>query len=365
MSESRARAGRWVRGCVAVAIAVALAATASTGAGGVSRDPLEPVSDPATALVSPLRIVTLATGDATATARFYRDGAAMRGTAVRVSASVARFWQAAPDVRTAALYQRPGLDGAATVRAVVVGPDLAQQRPGYDAVPPGGLAMGLPLHGQQAREATMRAAGFRSAVGVTTMTLPRGDGTTYAVEEIHYHAPDGVLVLGIDRGAMTPVGPIDPATAIGGPAYASMVVGDADKAAPFFRDVLGYELRREFTYTSGGKAGGLGLPDGTRVRFQQWYAPGARTGYVILLDLLNAKVAAPTTSGLARRGIAMWSFETRDLDAVARRAEAAGTSVVSPPTRLDLPGAGRVRALLLATPDGFPVEIYQREAARP
>ena len=242
--------------------------------------------------------------------------------------------------------------GAVRVRVVDAGKALPVLRPRHDAFAIGGLAMGMPVSGQARREDMVTAAGFKSAVGITSMTLDRGDGTSYAVEEIHCQGPDGVLVLGIDRGAMRPVGPVDPASGIGGPAYSSIVVGDLARSEAFMRDVLRYELRRGFT--SAGSKGGLRLPDGTRVVLQQWYAPGALTGYVILLKLLDTP--QPTPPG-AVRGLAMWSFDVADAAAIEACGRAVAARVIAPAQL-----TGDHRQTIIAMPDGFPIAFDERGA---
>lgn len=107
------------------------------------------------------------------------------------------------------------------------------------------------------------------------------------------NVPDDVMVLGVDRAELQPVGPIDAAIDIGGPAYPSTLISDTRRFAAFFGEVLGFELRREFTFQSEGPSGGMRLPAGTDVHFQQGFAPG--------------------------RGIAMWSFPTADLAATVHR----------------------------------------------
>ena len=217
--------------------------------------------------------------------------------------------------------------------------------------------MGMPVSDQAAIERRVTAAGFTSVVGATAMTLPRGDGTTYTVSEIHYRAPDGVLVLGIARGAMRPVGPIDAATGIGGPAYASVVVQDLAGSERFMRDVLRYEKRRDAVFTSAGSRGGLGLADGQRFVFQQWFAPGASTGYVIVIKMLDRPPTSAGDGGFTHRGLAMLGFEANDLTAVEQRAVTAGVRIVARPTAAH-------PTLLLAMPDGFLIEIA-RKAKQP
>ena len=302
--------------------------------------PARPTSDPLDATgpvnpvaASPLRGVTVLTGDPAATHRFFIDAMGMTATpAEPVPVAQVRSIGLRGSLR-AVTYRRSASGDAATVRAIAVPVTLPVLRPHHDALVSGGLAMGMPVHGQAAREARVTRAGFRSAVGVTRMTLPRPGGTPYTVEEIHYQAPDGVLVLG-------------------GPAYSSIVVADLDGTARFLKSVLGYEMRRNAAFTSAGSKGGLGLPDGTRFAFQQWFAPGSATGYVIVMKMLDRPVVR--TSRAPRRGIAMWSFDIADLAAAETRAKSIGARIASRPT----PAAP---SLVLAMPDGFLVELTARK----
>ena len=150
-----------------------------------------------------------------------------------------------------------------------------------------------------------------------------GDGMTYTVKETHFHAPDGVMSLGIDRAALRPVGPIDPALDIGGPAYVGIIVFDTKTMDVFL------------------------------------VAPGSSTGHLVVMQHLNAGRPAPNGIGQGARGIAGWSFESRDLTAVFERARAYNTTVLSPIARRLVPGLGMLRTLVLATPDGMPIEIIE------
>ncbi|MFN3287402.1 MAG: hypothetical protein ACK40H_03070, partial [Sphingomonadaceae bacterium] len=150
------------------------------------------------------------------------------------------------------LCERPGLAGAVRLRILDVGPGAPAARPDHDARIIGGLSLGFPSADNAALDARMRSLGFRSTAGLTSITLPRGDGTTYTVGEVHHAAPDGVYALGIDRGSMAPVGPIDPAAGVGGPAYSGLMVGDMAAAERLFAGVLGLEKRRAVELTSAG-----------------------------------------------------------------------------------------------------------------
>jgi catechol 2,3-dioxygenase-like lactoylglutathione lyase family enzyme len=332
-------------------------------------DPMRPQSDAASALCSPLRALTITSGDLQATRRFYQGALGLVPGILEpdeaVASALISHWGLLParPLRIV-MFRRPGLDDAFELRVIEVPGALPVMRPHYVGDYIGALGLGFPSDDLEVRDRIVRALGFDSTAGITRMDFPRADGTTYNVGEVHYRAPDEVLVLGVDRGGMAPVSRVDPALGIGGPAYASMIVSDAAKVTPVFAAVLGYELRREMTFESDGPAGGMGLQEGARVRFQQWFSPGSAAGYLVIMELLDARRAPPVPLGPTARGVAMWSFEAADVEAAAARAVAIGLEIRSAPREIDAPGLGRVRSLVVATADGFPIEIYARRFAR-
>ena len=336
------------------ALLVTLALFAGASTVSAQTDPLIAVSVADPVAASPLRRVTIATADMAATRRFYGDALGMIASpATALPVSEAR--KLGVSAKSLSIrFTRAGDMNAADVRALLVPARQLALRPTYNALALGGLAMGMPVNGQAKRETLVIAAGFASVVGVTSMSLPRADGSTYIVEEIHYKAPDGVLVLGIDRGAMPPVGPIDMSAGIGGPAYASLVVGDLPRAEAFMKTVLRYEKRREAIFASSGPKGGLGLAEGQRFVFQQWFAPGSGTGYVILMKMLDRPAEPAQPAGFARRGIMMWTFDAVDLVDLADRAESVGVKIV----------AKDAGSLIVAMPDGFLVEFVKRVGSK-
>jgi hypothetical protein len=342
---------RWdaVKGLI-LGVAVAVASPASA-----SIDPLTPMTAVDLLAASPLRQVTIATGSLVQSQHFFGDAFGMMMTTPtimpRAETKRLNLWSQTQSM----VYTRAGVADAAQVRLVLIAPQLPALRPMHNALAPGGLALGMPVSGQAKREAIVAAAGFASVVGVTSMTLPRSDGSSYIVEEIHYRGPDGVLVLGIDRGEMTPVGPIDAGSGIGGPAYASLVVENLPATEAFLKDVLRYEKRRDAVFTSAGPKGGLGLDTGQRFAFQQWFAPGARTGYLVIMKMLDRPASSPQSVGFSQRGMAMWSFDAADLNTMAARVAKAGARIVAKPVK----GAP---SLIVAMPDGFLVEFTKRGA---
>jgi catechol 2,3-dioxygenase-like lactoylglutathione lyase family enzyme len=330
-------------------------------------DPMVPTSNVASAFASPLRVLTIVTADLEQTRRFYQGAMGMVATRHELKGQAARalrrHWNMADGLSlTSISFSQPGAIGSMQVRAILADPDAPSSRPNYDPEYPGALGMGYPIHDLARRETIVAALGFRSAVGVVSMAFPRADQTTYDVGEIHFKAPDDILVLGVDRADMAPVGPLDRALDIGGPAYASAIITDAEAIVPIFSTVLGLEMRREMSFQSGGPSGGMGLPEKTKVRFQQWFSPGSTTAYLVIMDLIDAGKTNRIGLGPASRGLAMWTFDVPSLKEVGRRARLAGVTILSPPSRQTGPDGKPQYSMMLATPDNFPIEVVQNRS---
>ena len=328
-------------------------------------DPMAPTSSAADAITSPLAAVSVATGDLETARRFYQGvlGLAPREETLTGPAArrLARHWGLGPTDRlSVTVFSNPYAPGSAMVRVVAVPADTPTGRPDVSSRYIGPLGFGMPMINIEQRKAIVSAFGFESTAGVVSMNFPRADKTTYKVSEIHFRAPDDMLVLGVDRGEQTQIGPIDPALSMGGVAYASFLVEDLETSGAFFRDVLGFELRREMSFRASGPGGGMqDMRAQEVVAFLHWFSPGARTGYLVMMKLLDGGRLERRSNGFATRGIAAWSFKTRDLNTVVRRwrAHSGKTAAIYAG---ELPGFGRVRAVMLRTPDGMPVEVVER-----
>ncbi len=335
-----------------------------------ARDPMVPVSSPDEAVTLPLAAVTIATGELQQARRFFQGAMNMQLERQVLDAEAAlalseHFALALEAGGAVTVLSQPGAPGAAVIRLIEVDDARPTRRPGYDARLIGPVGFGLPVNGLEIRHAIAQSFGFDSTAGVMTMAFPRHDGSTYNVGEYHLKAPDDVLVLGVDRGPLQPIGPIDAALDIGGVAYGSMFVSDLAATAAFLGEVLQYELRRETQFASGGPNGGLrGLERGERIAFQQWFSPGATTGYLVVmahLDHPDRAQAEPPSAPV--RGILSWSFEVHSLDeALARWTRFSGAPKPSV-TRISLPPHGHYRAAMIALPDGSKVELMERAAA--
>jgi len=330
----------------------------------MATDPMLPRDDGRPIVCGPLAAITVAGADPQAIRRFYQGALGLTPRRLLIEGTAATalrtHWGVGGVGQLETLvFKRPEVPEALCLRVVIVPADRPAARPGLDSRYDGALGFGFPVRDLYRRHAIIEALGFTATAGVTVMAFPRADGTTYNIGETHWVAPDEVMVLGVDRAHLQSVGAIDPALDIGGPSYSSALVADVVASGEFFDKVLGLELRREFTFESEGPGGGMRLPQGTRVHFQQWFSPGSRTGYLVIMQLKENALRPPQRLGLHNRGIGLWSFPTADLALVRERALRQGTPVLREMVSVASPGLGAVSSMILATPDGFPLEVYQ------
>ena len=325
-------------------------------------DPMAPKSVPASALTWPLRRITLVTDDAARTAQFLTGAMLMRTISEGVPAAAQldacrSLW---------ALRDRPpwrevlcGAGAAGCIVRIVEMQGGAVIRPNLESRLSGGLSIGFPVADLQQTLERMGAIGIGTTAGIVSLEMKRPDGTSYVSGEIHFRGPEDIYILAVGRPPdLAPVGPIDPATGIGGPAYSAMVVADSIREIAFYTEVLGWEARRNVELVSSGPAGGLGLAANTPFRFVQLFSPGAVTGYVVLLDMLAESRPNPVSPRFPNRGLMTWTFPTRNFDEVARRvaAGAGGAQRLCAPLRA---GPDMKRALTCLSPSGLIVEVEE------
>jgi catechol 2,3-dioxygenase-like lactoylglutathione lyase family enzyme len=333
-------------------------------------DPFQPTTRVADQVVGPLESVTLVTTDADAARRFFVDGMQMRlardTTPLADAAAFRRRLLALPAQFNwrELVFDRPAVPEAIRIEVLVLpttgeGAAGAEIRPGMNSRLHGGLSLGFPVADMRARERRVQRAGFGSTAGITQMYFPRSDGTQYLIEEIHFRAPENLYGLGVWRPPeLLPVGPLDSRSGIGGPAYSAHIVANADTEIDFYQRVFGWEARRDMTIPSSGPNGGLGLEAGAKFRFVQMFAPGAATGYLVIMDMLDSGVANPVVPRPPNRGLAAWRFGTQKFNEVVRRAQDARVTILGgPAARIDDPAK---RAMSMLTPSGLLVEVFER-----
>ena len=326
------------------------------------QDIFVPTSSPQDALVGPLHTVTYVTAEPDRLERILVEGYDLAGTGWVKAEEAVKTYLGFASGQTVAIncFTKHGEGANIQVRVCSIAEQVDSVRPQYLGLYLGGATLSFPMRDLAAHEQRMRAINVESTIGIKEMSFSTPAGETYISAEIVYKAPDFAFLMGVIRpDIFIPTGPIDPATGVGGPSYSARCLNKADAVVAFFRDVLGYEIRRDTVFEVGERSALL-MPQGTKERFIQGFAPGSRTGYLVLMDHGEATRPSPAAGfGPPHRGIVMWSFLTRDLAAVADRARGAGITELQPIQTRQIPGLGEASSLILADPDGFPIEIVQ------
>ena len=328
-------------------------------------DPMAPRPGATPTLCGPLECVTFMTNRADAATRFLEQAMRMRRVGdVRRSGLDAQVDGQLWGIPTTADWRElsfAGTDARSGVSVrVIVMPGGELIRPDMESRLTGGLSIGFPASSLEATLERVTALGYESTAGIVKLTIARPDGSSYVSGEILFRGPEQLYMLAVGRPAdMTPVGPIDPETGMGGPAYSAIVVPDAAREIEFYRETLGWEARQNIVLTTSGPAGGLGLDAGTQFRFVQLFAPGARTAYICLLDMMSVGRANPVAPRLPNRGLVMWSFGTRVFDQVAERVRA-GADQDRLGSQARFAGAAGRRRLTVLSPAGLMMEVREQ-----
>jgi len=327
-------------------------------------DPMAPTADAPQSLCGPLCRATLRTDDAAGCIRFFTEAMHMqlisdREPAAPTAALQRQLWSLPAAATWRELcFDHPGEGRGYTLRVIVM--DGGKRiRPAMESRLNGGLSIGFPVANIEDTLARLTAQGIDSTAGIVPLVMTRPDGSSYTSGEIHFRGPEDSYALVVGRPPdLAPVGPIDRASGIGGPAYSAIVVSNASAEIDFYQQVLSWEARRDVVLTTSGPAGGLGLDAGTQFRFVQLFAAGATTGYIVLLDMLEQGRVNPIEPGFANRGIVGWTFPTRSFDQVVVRlaSDQSGAALIAGPFRDPKTGA---RVLSIRSPAGLTMEIEE------
>jgi catechol 2,3-dioxygenase-like lactoylglutathione lyase family enzyme len=260
---------------------------------------------------------------------------------------------------TYVLY-RPGVRDAARIRLLVTDRPTPSWRRDWEPAVLGPYSIGFPNVDQAATDLRLRALGFGARNAMERSPFQMADGRTSEVQETVHTGPDFVAGVGIARGGGNPpISPIDP-RGLGGPAYSMMVVPDVERMATFLRDVLGWEIRMRRVQASAGRTGALNTPDGTEFELAQLYPPGARHGFIVLLQFRNLEaVPPPNPPRLPNAGLTLYSFAVEKLEPVLERAARNGATQVTGPVLVDSPPHGRTRHATFVAPNGVMFEVYE------
>ncbi|MEQ8735358.1 MAG: VOC family protein [Rhodospirillaceae bacterium] len=323
-----------------------------------SNDVMAASSPDTMANTGPLHTVTIITPELGPMRKLYETGLGLTVTGPHALSDKTReaqrkLWGLPSDLGYEVyLFRRPNVEGTTQIRVLVTNRATPPMRSGWDRRQLGPYGMGFPTIDVYEADAELRALGFERAVPEVEefqVTAPNGD--SYPVTEAPFFGPEYLRIIAIGRGGNRPqVGVYNTDTGRGGPAYATQIVDDADAMVEFFTTVLDMEVRSDRTWAE------YEVP----FRFTLIHAKGSQTGHTPFVEYSDKHeipgLAAPRPPN---RGMAMWSYNVRDLDNILDRAATAGVEVYSGPTEFDSPSIGRHRAATFLAPNGFMIEVFE------
>jgi len=247
-----------------------------------------------------------------------------------------------------------------TIRVIAVDQSIPCIRPSYDGLFEGGATISCPILDLSAHEEDLKNIGIHSTIGIKNMEFQSPSGEKYISSEIVYKGPDNIFVLGVTRpNIFIPIGPIDEKLGIGGIAYSARCTTKTDETIAFFKDILGYEIRRDVAFEIDDNSA-INIPEGATERFIQGFSPGTSSGYIVLMDHGEfTKYKSIPLSMLPGRGIVMWSFPVGNLDEIYKQSKSHDMEIVSDIFSLHSDVLG-YRNMVLKDPDGFLIELFEK-----
>ena len=246
------------------------------------------------------------------------------------------------------------------VRVIAVDQSLPCIRSSYDGLYEGGATISSPIVDLSSHETIMKKMGINSTIGIKNMEFQSPAGETYVSSEIVYEGPDNIFILGVTRPEIfIPIGPINNNRGIGGIAYSARCTANTDETISFFKNILGYEIRRDVEFQIDNNSA-INISEGVKERFIQGFSPGTSSGYIVLMDHGEyTKQNKIEPNKMPGRGITMWSFMTTNLDHIYDQAKSNNIEILSSFDREIECKYFHSKSLILKDPDGFSIEIFE------
>lgn len=332
-----------------------------------ANDPLANLDPPTAGLCGYLHTATLCTNDLDNIKNFYIDGMGLT-----ISGPIAldatqeyqqrKLWDI-PESLSYTYYHisRPAVPSLVHLRLLVFEQTIPAMHDSYSSLELGPFSLGFPNLDQYGLDDKLYALGIRSMAPLQIGKITRADGAEYDYYETIYQGPDFLHCVGIQREeGMPQVTPCDHETKLGGPGYSAQVIENSDHFMSFMTDVLDLELCMDWHWeASHGSA--LGIPEGTPFRFMLVYAKGSTQNHMLFLDFQESEmINTGREPRIPNRGLGAWTLETTDINAIHKRAEMFGSTIICSPLEYDSPIYGPAKVMTLLAPNKFLIEVFQK-----
>ncbi|MBK6598118.1 MAG: VOC family protein [Proteobacteria bacterium] len=145
----------------------------------------------------------------------------------------------------------------------------------------------------------------------------------------------------------------------------TVVVADLTRSLAFYRDLLGMDVFFEGDIGNPG-ASGVTAVDCEDLRMVVLSVAGSELGMVGLMEIHGVKppLAATQWDKRLKTGEAILVIPTENMQSLHEKMVAAGVCVVTPPTRIVVPGRPEIHEMMVRDPDGMVVNLTQRGPLR-
>ncbi|KAA1244925.1 VOC family protein [Aquimarina sp. RZ0] len=230
----------------------------------------------------------------------------------------------------------------------------------YNSYELGSFSLGFPTSDAKAMDKHIQKCGIDAMAPMQLGDIENPDGTKRQYLETIYKGPDYLHCVGIERVNQKQLAPCDPNNGFGGPGYSAFVAKDSDAEVEFYTTVLGHKIIFDSVWEAADD-GALGVPNGTPFRFCGIYAVNSEQNHMLFLEFKDGNmIDTGVQSCIPNQGLGMWTFQTSDIDEVIKRAKTNNIKVHSGIQEVSDYILGDGKACLLETPNGFYVELFQK-----
>ncbi len=230
----------------------------------------------------------------------------------------------------------------------------------YSSYELGTFSLGFPTSDLKKMTSVLNNYSIQAMSPMQEGVIIRDNGEEAKYLETIFKGPDFLHCVGIERIAQPQLAPCDPETGFGGPGYSAIVVKDGDAEIGFYTEVLGHNLFVDAVWESS-EGSALGIEPGVSFRFITLYAPGAKQNHILMLEYEKGKeIETDVPSHIPYQGLAMYTFQTSDLGMVLDKAVQYNIEILTPIQEVSDPILGNGTSSLLQSPNGFYIELFEK-----
>jgi len=144
-------------------------------------------------------------------------------------------------------------------------------------------------------------------------------------------------------------------------ADSAQVVDNIEEELQFYRDILDLDLIADQNLPRGLVDEVLALPKGTDLRMAFLNKQGSQNPVIEFLEFSTKGKTLTSIANPLNFGLFMVSFEVADLSGLIKKLQNEKIRFLSKPIKMEIPYYGKVRTLLIESPNRAMVELFERQ----